>query len=147
MLLGALEQAGLGNYTALRAVRVLRPLRTVTRIRGLRVGGARAGGRAARGGPAQLAPAAQRARAACGVAKQAVRGEGAPPAPAPPSPPAQAPVVALLRSLPQLADVLVLCAFAFFLFGVVAVQLFAGALRNRRAAPRASERASPHPCS
>jgi hypothetical protein len=38
VLLGLLEQAGLGNYTALRAVRVLRPLRTVTKIRGLRVG-------------------------------------------------------------------------------------------------------------
>lgn len=31
----------------------------------------------------------------------------------------------------MLLDVLVLCLFAFFVFGVVAVQLFAGALRNR----------------
>jgi hypothetical protein len=37
VLLGLLEQVGLGNFTALRAVRVLRPLRAVTKIRGLRV--------------------------------------------------------------------------------------------------------------
>ena len=43
----------------------------------------------------------------------------------------QAPVLALLRALPMLVDVLLLCAFVFFVFGVVAVQLFAGALRYR----------------
>ena len=40
-------------------------------------------------------------------------------------------MLALLRSLPMLMDVMVLCAFTFFMFGVVALQLFAGALRNR----------------
>jgi len=39
VLLGLIEQLGLGNYTALRALRVLRPLRTVTKIPGLRVSG------------------------------------------------------------------------------------------------------------
>lgn len=48
-----------------------------------------------------------------------------------PSAASQVPVLALLRSLPMLGDVLLLCAFVFFLFGVIAVQLFAGALRNR----------------
>lgn len=37
----------------------------------------------------------------------------------------------LAKALPMLLDVLVLCLFAFFIFGVVAVQLFAGVLRNR----------------
>jgi hypothetical protein len=43
---------------------------------------------------------------------------------------AQVPVATLVKALPMLMDVAVLCAFAFFIFGVVAVQLFAGALRN-----------------
>jgi hypothetical protein len=43
----------------------------------------------------------------------------------------QVPVATLAKALPMLLDVLVLCLFAFFVFGVVAVQLFAGALRNR----------------
>mmetsp|Transcript_58370 Transcript_58370/g.186060 ORF Transcript_58370/g.186060 Transcript_58370/m.186060 type:complete len:1610 (+) Transcript_58370:485-5314(+) len=44
-------------------------------------------------------------------------------------------VVTLLRSLPMLLDVLVLCAFAFFIFGIVGVQVFAGAMRNRCGEP------------
>eukprot|EP00899_Mesostigma_viride_P019380 jgi/Mesvir1/27443/Mv07229-RA.2 len=40
-------------------------------------------------------------------------------------------VVTLLRSLPMLIDVLVLCAFAFFIFGIIGVQSFATKLRNR----------------
>ena len=40
-------------------------------------------------------------------------------------------VVTLLKSIPMLLDVLILCAFAFFIFGIVGVQSFAGALRNR----------------
>lgn len=43
----------------------------------------------------------------------------------------QAPVATLAKALPMLLDVLLLCLFAFFVFGIVAVQLFAGALRNR----------------
>jgi hypothetical protein len=43
----------------------------------------------------------------------------------------QVPVATLAKALPMLLDVLVLCLFAFFVFGVVAVQLFAGALRSR----------------
>lgn len=45
--------------------------------------------------------------------------------------PLQVPVATLAKALPWLLDVLVLCLFAFFVFGVVAVQLFAGALRSR----------------
>lgn len=43
----------------------------------------------------------------------------------------QVPVATLAKALPMLLDVLLLCLFAFFVFGIVAVQLFAGALRNR----------------
>jgi hypothetical protein len=38
VLLGVLDATNVGSYTALRAVRVLRPLRTITRIEGLKVG-------------------------------------------------------------------------------------------------------------
>ena len=37
VLLGCLDAINVGSYTALRAVRVLRPLRTITRVPGLRV--------------------------------------------------------------------------------------------------------------
>lgn len=47
----------------------------------------------------------------------------------------QVPVATLAKALPMLLDVLLLCLFAFFVFGIVAVQLFAGALRNRYARP------------
>eukprot|EP00198_Chlamydomonas_reinhardtii_P012109 XP_001701446.1 voltage-gated Ca2+ channel, alpha subunit [Chlamydomonas reinhardtii] len=40
-------------------------------------------------------------------------------------------VTTMLSSLPMLMDVFVLCAFCFFMFGIIAVQLFAGVLRNR----------------
>jgi hypothetical protein len=43
----------------------------------------------------------------------------------------QAPVVALFKSLPMLTDVAILCGFSFFVFGTVAVQLFAGVMQNR----------------
>lgn len=36
--LGYLELSNLGNYTALRCARVLRPLRTITKIEQMRVG-------------------------------------------------------------------------------------------------------------
>mmetsp|Transcript_3541 Transcript_3541/g.12709 ORF Transcript_3541/g.12709 Transcript_3541/m.12709 type:complete len:1714 (-) Transcript_3541:989-6130(-) len=39
-------------------------------------------------------------------------------------------VVTLLKSLPMLLDVLVLVSFAFFIFGIVGVQLFAEKMRN-----------------
>eukprot|EP00803_Ostreobium_quekettii_P004183 evm.model.scf_87.8 EVM.evm.TU.scf_87.8 scf_87:120717-129538(-) len=67
-----------GNYTAIRVVRVFRPLRTITGVEGMRLL-----------------------------------------------------VVTLFRSLPMLFDVLILCAFAFFIFGIVGIQLFSGVLRNR----------------
>ena len=67
-----------GNYTAIRTVRVLRPLRTITGVEGMRVL-----------------------------------------------------VSTLMRSIPMLLDVLVLCAFAFFIFGIIGVQTFKGVLRNR----------------
>jgi len=44
-------------------------------------------------------------------------------------------VVTMLGSIPQLMDVLALCAFIFLVFGIIAVQLFAGVLRNRCAVP------------
>ncbi|XP_038618740.1 LOW QUALITY PROTEIN: voltage-dependent T-type calcium channel subunit alpha-1H-like [Tachyglossus aculeatus] len=40
-------------------------------------------------------------------------------------------VTLLLDTLPMLGNVLLLCCFVFFVFGVVAVQLWAGLLRNR----------------
>lgn len=40
-------------------------------------------------------------------------------------------VTTLLQSLPMLFDVLLLCGFAFFIFGIVGIQLFSGALRYR----------------
>lgn len=38
----------------------------------------------------------------------------------------------------MLVDVLVLCLFAFFVFGVVGLQLFSGALQNRWVLPYAT---------
>mmetsp|Transcript_3119 Transcript_3119/g.7221 ORF Transcript_3119/g.7221 Transcript_3119/m.7221 type:complete len:1718 (+) Transcript_3119:685-5838(+) len=40
-------------------------------------------------------------------------------------------VVTLLKSLPMLFDVLVLVSFAFFIFGIIGVQLFSGRMRNK----------------
>jgi len=37
----------------------------------------------------------------------------------------------LLDTLPMLGNVLMLCFFVFFIFGIVGVQLWAGRLRNR----------------
>lgn len=37
----------------------------------------------------------------------------------------------MIKSLPMLLDVILLCAFTFFIFGIVAVQLFSGQLRFR----------------
>ncbi|GFR46008.1 hypothetical protein Agub_g7486, partial [Astrephomene gubernaculifera] len=71
-----------GNLTALRTVRVLRPLRAVTRIRGMKVL-----------------------------------------------------VSTMIGSMPTLIDVFVLCAFTFFICGLVGVQLFAGTLKYRCALP------------
>ncbi|KAG2495837.1 hypothetical protein HYH03_006076 [Edaphochlamys debaryana] len=70
------------NLTAIRTIRALRPLRTVNRVRGMKVL-----------------------------------------------------VTTIFGSLPMLMDVFVLCAFTFFMFGIVAVQLFAGILRFRCGTP------------
>jgi len=40
-------------------------------------------------------------------------------------------VMLLLDTLPMLGNVLMLCFFVFFIFGIVGVQLWAGRLRNR----------------
>ena len=40
-------------------------------------------------------------------------------------------VMLLLDTLPMLGNVLLLCSFVFFIFGIVAVQLWAGLLRQR----------------
>lgn len=37
VLLGYLDLANFGNYSAIRSVRVLRPLRTITKVAGMRV--------------------------------------------------------------------------------------------------------------
>ncbi|GFR46010.1 hypothetical protein Agub_g7488 [Astrephomene gubernaculifera] len=70
------------NLTGIRTIRALRPLRTVSHIRGMKVL-----------------------------------------------------VNTLLKSLPMLLDVFVLCAFTFFMFGIIAVQLFSGVLRYRCGEP------------
>jgi len=40
-------------------------------------------------------------------------------------------VMLLLDTLPMLGNVLLLCFFVFFIFGIIGVQLWAGLLRNR----------------
>ncbi|KXZ52368.1 hypothetical protein GPECTOR_9g412 [Gonium pectorale] len=80
--LGYIDIFTAGNLTALRTVRVLRPLRAITRVRGMRVL-----------------------------------------------------VTTLLGSMPMLLDVFLLCAFTFFIYGLIAVQVFAGALRYRCGTP------------
>ena len=40
-------------------------------------------------------------------------------------------VMLLLDTLPMLGNVLLLCFFVFFIFGIIGVQLWAGVLRNR----------------
>ncbi|CAK8686115.1 unnamed protein product [Clavelina lepadiformis] len=66
------------NFTAIRTVRVLRPLRAINRVPSMRIL-----------------------------------------------------VMLLLDTLPMLGNVLMLCSFVFFVFGVIAVQLWAGTLRQR----------------
>ncbi|KAG2489238.1 hypothetical protein HYH03_012259 [Edaphochlamys debaryana] len=82
VVLGFVDIFSSGNLTALRTVRVLRPLRAVTRISGMRVL-----------------------------------------------------VMTMLDSIPMLLDVFLLCAFTFFIFGLIAVQLFSGVLRYRCGTP------------
>jgi hypothetical protein len=72
------EYMGNINLTAIRTIRVLRPLRAVNRIPSMRIL-----------------------------------------------------VNLLLDTLPMLGNVLLLCFFVFFIFGIVGVQLWAGLLRNR----------------
>ncbi|EJW75390.1 hypothetical protein WUBG_13701 [Wuchereria bancrofti] len=72
------EYLGNINLTAIRTIRVLRPLRAVNRIPSMRIL-----------------------------------------------------VNLLLDTLPMLGNVLLLCFFVFFIFGIVGVQLWAGLLRNR----------------
>eukprot|EP00898_Chlorokybus_atmophyticus_P005124 jgi/Chlat1/5612/Chrsp369S09000 len=67
---------GVGNFTALRTVRVLRPLRAINRVKGMRVL-----------------------------------------------------VATLLKSLPMLFDVVLLCGFVYFVFGIAGVETFAGQMR------------------
>jgi len=40
-------------------------------------------------------------------------------------------VILLLDTIPMLGNVLLLCFFVFFIFGIIGVQLWAGLLRNR----------------
>ncbi|GLC39690.1 Caveolin-2 [Pleodorina starrii] len=80
--LGLVDIFTSGNMTAVRTVRVLRPLRAITRIQGVKVL-----------------------------------------------------VTTMLASMPMLLDVFFLCGFTFFVWGIVAVQLFAGVLKNRCGQP------------
>ena len=41
VVLGYLDLTSLGNFTSIRTVRVLRPLRTINRVKGMRVGARR----------------------------------------------------------------------------------------------------------
>ena len=82
VVLSWLAQTGLGNYSAIRTVRVLRPLRTITGVEGMRLI-----------------------------------------------------VETLLSALPMLFDVLCLCCFMLFIFGIVGVQVFSGVMRNRCGVP------------
>ena len=82
VILSWLAQTGLGNYSAIRTVRVLRPLRTITGVEGMRII-----------------------------------------------------VETLLSALPMLFDVLNLCCFILFIFGIIGVQVFAGTMRNRCGVP------------
>uniref|UniRef100_A0AAV2LQQ2 Ion transport domain-containing protein n=1 Tax=Knipowitschia caucasica TaxID=637954 RepID=A0AAV2LQQ2_KNICA len=66
------------NFTAIRTVRVLRPLKAINRVPSMRIL-----------------------------------------------------VNLLLDTLPMLGNVLLLCFFVFFIFGIIGVQLWAGLLRNR----------------
>lgn len=86
------EYLGNINLTAIRTIRVLRPLRAVNRIPSMRILGACRG----RAGSSSLFA-----------------------------------VNLLLDTLPMLGNVLLLCFFVFFIFGIVGVQLWAGLLRNR----------------
>eukprot|EP00210_Caulerpa_lentillifera_P004014 g3829.t1 len=87
-----------GNYSALRAVRVLRSLRTITGIPGMRV---------------RNPSIVLKTLSLC----------------------VQKLVLTLLQSLPMLLDVGILCAFAYFVFGIIGVQLFSGALDNQCGCP------------
>ncbi|GIL50395.1 hypothetical protein Vafri_6622, partial [Volvox africanus] len=80
--LGYVDIFSSGNLTAVRTVRVLRPLRAITRVQGMKVL-----------------------------------------------------VTTMIESMPMLIDVVLLCAFTFFIWGIVAVQIFAGTLKNRCAEP------------
>lgn len=71
-----------GNYSAVRTVRVLRPLRSISKIHQMRVL-----------------------------------------------------VLGMLKALPMLLDVVGLCSFAFLVFGIVGLQLYAGVLKYRCGVP------------
>ncbi|GIM17343.1 hypothetical protein Vretimale_19883, partial [Volvox reticuliferus] len=82
VVMGYVSLLSPSNLTAIRAFRAMRPLRTINRVKGMKVL-----------------------------------------------------VNTMIDSLPLLLDVFLLCAFTFFLFSLVAVQLFAGVLKNRCGTP------------
>jgi hypothetical protein len=59
---------------------------------------------------------------------------------------AQVLVVTLLNVLAPLLDVMLLCSFVFLVFGLIGLQVFAGALRFRWAPHPASQRPSQRLC-
>ncbi|KAL6065679.1 hypothetical protein STEG23_028040 [Scotinomys teguina] len=90
------------SLSAIRTVRVLRPLRAINRVPNNLCIGAEMKARS---------PPIHNARVKC--------------------PGMRILVTLLLDTLPMLGNVLLLCFFVFFIFGIVGVQLWAGLLRNR----------------
>ncbi|KRX79673.1 Voltage-dependent T-type calcium channel subunit alpha-1G [Trichinella sp. T6] len=92
------ERMGDINLTAIRTVRVLRPLRAINRIPSL--------------------PYHTEFIIICNILNYRILGM-------------RILVNLLLDTLPMLGNVLLLCFFVFFIFGIIGVQLWAGLLRNR----------------
>lgn len=115
---------GANNLTAVRAFRVLRPLRAVPRLRNLKVGPCRAQGRAVVPRTCDAMPEHALGR----------RPRSPPPCSSTwqlkaPLVTPQALVVTLLTALPMLMHVVVLAALVYFAYGIVGVQAFEGVLR------------------
>lgn len=115
---------GCGNLSGMRAVRVLRPLRTITRIKGMKVNDFL--------GWMGLDCGCIAAQHAAGHAHTLLSSS---PSTHPALPTtvlhAQKLVTALLSALPMLGDVVVLNAFCYCLFGIIGVNVFAGVLDYR----------------
>lgn len=89
--------------------------------------------------PSSLSQAVSASEAPGGPLWECCQARGSQPRPASLAPPAwllpptgmRILVTLLLDTLPMLGNVLLLCFFVFFIFGIIGVQLWAGLLRNR----------------